>query len=153
MIFLFIARSIFIQQEAGLTQPVYAYTITGQEYFATTSDFAAMKIETKDTGSFKYHAVLLLQEAIRFHLNDTDKSAIIDLELKRLRFMYDNAIVSNKEIVYENALRTLADMYPDNPETAEVLYKIAELSQQPRFIICPKSDRRQPIFQKKARIM
>ncbi len=121
------AIDFYANQEAGLTRPVYAFSMTGSEYFSDIDTFIAMKITTKDTDSFKYRALLVFQELLRFHRDDKESGALIDANLKRLNFINAHAVVANKDFVYEDALTKMTTRYADNPEIAEAWYLLAQL--------------------------
>ncbi|RMG77396.1 MAG: alpha-2-macroglobulin, partial [Bacteroidetes bacterium] len=50
------AIDYFANEQAHLTQPVYAFYVDNPEWFAPAGDFVKMKIETADTTSFKYRS-------------------------------------------------------------------------------------------------
>ena len=126
------AIDFYMDSESGLTQPVYRFTLNKGEYFVEAHEFAKLDITTHDPLSFHYYALLDLQELIRFHLDDKNPEALVDVDLKRLRFLYREAVVSNKEIVYEKMLRQMIKTYEDSelPVTAEIYYELASLYNQ-----------------------
>ncbi|MCP4148490.1 MAG: hypothetical protein GY757_12155, partial [bacterium] len=113
--------------ESGLTQPVYRFTLNKAEYFSNSKDFAKMKITTRDPLSFKYYALTGLQELVRFHLKDKNPEALVDVELKRYRYLYKEAVLSNKVKVYEKALRRMIETYGGAPVTAEIYCELVKL--------------------------
>ncbi|MCP5049449.1 MAG: hypothetical protein GY940_19925 [bacterium] len=121
------AIDFYRDSEAGLTKPRYQFTLNDDRYFSDTATFAKLKLETKDPLSFSFFALQYLQDLIRFHLDDENPSALVDAELKRLRLVYDKAVISNKEIIYEKVLRDLLDKYQKYPVTAEIYFELASL--------------------------
>jgi uncharacterized protein YfaS (alpha-2-macroglobulin family) len=124
------AIDFFMDNESGLTQPVYMFSLNKDEYFTEARDFAKLEITTRDPLSFHYYALTALQELIRFHLDDKKPDALVDVDLKRLRFLYREAVVSNKEIIYEKRLRHMIETYGDVPVAAEIYYELASLYSQ-----------------------
>ncbi|MCP5108981.1 MAG: hypothetical protein GY950_36700, partial [bacterium] len=124
------AVDFFTAGEPGLTQPVYRFNLNKEDYFADAHQFAEMKISTRDPLSFDYFALTGLQELIRFHLKDENPAALVDVDLKRLRFLYREAVISNKEIIYEKKLRRMMETYGEVPITAEIYYELASLYNQ-----------------------
>ncbi len=121
------AVDFFMHSESGLTQPVYRFTLNDAAYFSPARQFAEMKITTRDPMSFKYYALVTLQSLVRFHLDDPRPDALVDADLKRLDFLYKDAVISNKEQVYEKTLRELIKQYGDSPVTTDVTYELARL--------------------------
>lgn len=81
------ALSFYTSQEAGITKPVYAFTIDKGAYFAPAAEFVKLKIESKDSLSMPYHALLLFQEVINFHLSDKEPDAWVAVDMERLQFV------------------------------------------------------------------
>ncbi|NJN77695.1 MAG: hypothetical protein HC803_04665 [Saprospiraceae bacterium] len=129
------AVDYFANEQTYLTQPAYQFTIDKSEYFAEAEAFSKLKIETKDTESLKHKAMLLYQDLIKMHLNDADKSALIDVDLKRLSFVYNNYNGVGKNNFYEATLQNMQKRYLDNPMSAEIAALIANLYIQdaPKF--------------------
>lgn len=150
------AVDFFMDSESSLTQPVYQFSLNNETYFKNAREFAKPEITTRDPLSFHYHALTNLQELIKFHLNDDNPEPLVDVDLKRLRFLYREAVVSNKEIIYEKVLREMMKTYGDVPVTAEIYYELASLydtlgnKYKPR--VSPEEDKKEPYkwYKKKA---
>ncbi len=121
------AVDFFMDSESGLTQPVYRFTLNKDDYFAPARKFVRQNLSTRDPLSFPYHALRILQDLIRFHLRDKNPEALIDVDLKRLRFLYKEAVISNKTIIYEKTLKEMAAVHGKVPVAAEVYYELAVL--------------------------
>ena len=112
------AIDFYRDSEAGLTQPKYQFTLNNPDYFSTAVEFSKLELVNKDPLSFDFHALKYLQDLIGFHLRDKDPGALVDVDLKRLRFVYQKAVISNKEIVYEKVLRRMLAQYEEIPAAA-----------------------------------
>jgi uncharacterized protein YfaS (alpha-2-macroglobulin family) len=121
------AIDFYMNSEAGLTQPKYQFTLNNKDYFLTAGEFSKLELTSKDTLSFQFYALRYLQDLIKFHLDDQDPEALVDVDLKRLHFVYQNAVISNKDIIYEEVLRQMLDKYKKNPVAAEIYYELALL--------------------------
>jgi hypothetical protein len=121
------AVDFYMNSEAGLTQPKYQFTLNNKDYFLTAGEFSKLELTSKDTLSFQFYALRYLQDLIKFHLDDQDPEALVDVDLKRLHFVYQNAVISNKDIIYEEVLRRMLDKYKKNPVAAEIYYELALL--------------------------
>jgi uncharacterized protein YfaS (alpha-2-macroglobulin family) len=121
------AVDYFSNEQTYLTKPAYQFTIDKSEYLAEADAFLKLEIETKDTTSLKHKAMLIYQDLIKIHLNDADKSALIDVDLKRLDFVYTNYNGVDKNNFYEATLQNMQKHYLENPMSAEIAAKIANL--------------------------
>lgn len=115
----------YASYEPGIIRPADAFVIDNRDYFLSAEQFAAMKIDTKDTMSLKFYALKNLQELVRFHMKDKPADALIMADLERLNFLYQNSVSLEKDSLYESALRQLAANKGDNPYSGEVLYNVA----------------------------
>lgn len=114
------AVDFFMSQEPDLTKPSYAFELDKSEYLADAAAFANLRITTQDTASMKYAALTILQDIVRFHLDDKDPDALVDVELKRLSFVHDHLVVPDKDALYYKALETLEQRVA-NKEIAGVI--------------------------------
>lgn len=119
----------FNNQRNQLTEPAYKFHLREEVAFAPAKEFVKAKFSTKDNTSSKFQAILLYQELLKAHIDDKSPEALIDVDLMRLKFAYDNAIIGNKEALYEKALEDLAGQYLNNPTYAEIVHKLASLYQ------------------------
>lgn len=121
------AVDFYKDSEAGLTKPRYQFTLNDDAYFSGTRAFAAMEIKTRDPMSFDYFAIYYLQQLVKFHLEDENPEALVDVELKRLKYVYNTAVISNKDMIYEKRLRRMMEQYQKHPVNAEVYSELAHL--------------------------
>lgn len=119
------AVDFFMNEETGLTEPIYKFTIDSPEYFAPARAFTKLDITTRDTLSRTFYALSLLQDIERFHLNDDLPEALIDADLKRLNFVHQEAVLDNKDTLYLEALQTMREDYRDHPASAEITFWLA----------------------------
>ncbi len=116
----------FMRENNFLTEPAYRFTLDQPAYFDPAESFAAMQIPTRDTVSRKYFALKLFQKLTKLHLRDDVPAPLLDLELKRLHFVYQNFAGTGKDSRYLHALERLSKRAPDDPVTAEVRVEIAK---------------------------
>ncbi len=126
------AVDFFMNEESGVTMPAYSFELNNPDYFKPAGEFAAINITTKDTSSLKYNAIKILQDLVAFHnyndlipSNALDLSSYIDVDLKRLKLVWANSVIENKDSLYLNALEELEKKCSDNPASADVSYEIA----------------------------
>lgn len=101
-------------------------------YLLEISEFINRKIETKDKESFLYQGITILQNLLKFrwevaNQNKTAQSieALIDADLKRLNFVYQNSYIPEKEKLYLAALEKLAENYKGFEAVTRIKYYIA----------------------------
>jgi len=117
----------FSNETSYLTEPVYQFSINDKGAFEEASRFVNWNFTTRDTSSFKYQALLLFQDLLKRHLNDKDPKALIDVDLKRLSFVRNAAVLSTKDALYESALKELQIQHKKHPSSAEIAFQIANL--------------------------
>jgi uncharacterized protein YfaS (alpha-2-macroglobulin family) len=121
------AVDFFMSQEPDLTKPVYAFELDKPEYLSDAASFANLKVTTQDTSSMKYFALTILQDLIKFHLNDTDREALVDVDLKRLHFVREHLTAPGKDDLYYSALERLEQRVLNNEIVGVVVVEKARV--------------------------
>ena len=121
------ALEYFTNPERTITKPAYAFLLSDPDAFSAAESFSKTKFSTKDTTSLDYQAILIYQQLTRFHLNDQDPAALIDLELERLEYMNRTSIQIEKESFYRNALEELSKRYPNREDAALAVFRVLNM--------------------------
>ncbi|MFZ1784830.1 MAG: alpha-2-macroglobulin family protein [Ferruginibacter sp.] len=116
------ALAFFMNDEDGVTKPAYQFIINDADAFAPADAFIGKTFKTKDTASLQRRALLLFQDLIKFHIKDANADALIDVDLLRLAFVNENAILEGKEKLYENALLAIEQSNAANPAMAQAMF-------------------------------
>ncbi len=116
------ALNFFTDDIEEVIKPAYSFTITDPLAFAPITDFVNAKFITKDTASGKLKALLLMQDIARFHLNDVNVDALLDVDLARLAYLQINAVMENKDKLYETALLNIENRFNNHPAAAQAMY-------------------------------
>ncbi|MDQ3016399.1 MAG: MG2 domain-containing protein, partial [Bacteroidota bacterium] len=125
------ALDFYTGSASYLTAPVYQFVLTDPIAFAPVSQFSKHTFVTDDTISNTWTSLQWYQQLLQFRLIDTqNEAALIDADLKRLRFVYDNIIIDQKDSLYHNALLDLSKKHAGNPESSLIDYQRAELLSQ-----------------------
>jgi len=119
------AADFFMNDESSLTEPAYHFEIDKKEYFGSIKDFVNLSMETKDSLSLKFYALEILQDLVAFHLNDKDPTALIDANLKRLIFVYQNTTLENKDELYISNLENFEKEYNNSSASTDISFHIA----------------------------
>ncbi|MEO6130720.1 MAG: MG2 domain-containing protein, partial [Saprospiraceae bacterium] len=117
--------------ESYLTKPAYDFVLTDPIAFSPVRSFVAHTFATADSLSNTWKALLQFQQLLAFRLNDDKhEAALVDADLKRLRFVHDNIVIDGKDSIYQKTLDDLARSHQNSPESALVDYYRAELLTQ-----------------------
>ncbi len=120
------AADFFINGEASLTKPVHQYVMRDSALLLPAAIFTTLDLSSRDSLSFDLQALQIMQQLIRFHLNDKSPEALVDADLKRLDFVYNNINYPERDSLYLNSLHALEKKYSGHPVSAAVMHKIAE---------------------------
>ena len=120
------ALDFFQNPERNLTRPADQFTLDGKEYFSSGDIFSKINTESSDSLSNEIYEIRILQELTKFHLTDEKPTALIDLELRRLKFARANSTETNKEELYLIALNKLSEKYNTWEANDEIQFFIAD---------------------------
>jgi uncharacterized protein YfaS (alpha-2-macroglobulin family) len=116
----------FSNERTYLTQPAYQFYINQPEALGDVSTFTKFNFESKDTTSEKLQMLKLFQKLLVFHQNNNSENALLYANLRRLEFVYNNAVIPDKGNIYLNTLTKLEQDFLDQPSGTEVTYRIGE---------------------------
>ncbi len=119
------ALDIFENSEAGLNQPMQPFLLNEPKYFSLAPSFAQATLQSEDTINLNYQALQVYQELTRFHMLENNQKVITHLDLNRFQFVHQNSTHPQKDLLLEDALRSLAENTSDQELKAEVLYRLA----------------------------
>ncbi|MDO9256631.1 MAG: alpha-2-macroglobulin family protein [Bacteroidales bacterium] len=142
------AIDFYSSSEAGLTKPANTFLMDKAEYFTPSAEFTALRITSPDAFAFEFQALLLLQEAVRFHSIDKDPTALIDADMERLSFVHKKSILPEKDSLYLSALYLLEKRFKNHPSSTEIAFEIASRLNGDEDKVIPFNDEnenRQPV--------
>ena len=118
------AVDFYLDSRSNLVKPVYEFYISNEKYFSDLKEFINYNIETEDIYSFDYKAISLIQKGLinKLKHNDNEES-IFDLDLKRMKFVYNRSIIENKDKFYINSLEKMYNDYINPEIKSEILYE------------------------------
>lgn len=117
------ALEYFKSSESNINRPSYTFEINDSATFSPAKEFVNTNFESKDSTSNQLKALKIFQQLISFHVKDT--KPLIDVDLERLQFVFQNAVVAGKETLYINALKHIFTSYND-PEATQAGYLWAQ---------------------------
>jgi hypothetical protein len=126
------AIDFFMDEKSYLTQPAYKFDLDTEGVFAPVPAFLKIEFgkDSRDSNAAKLWTLRLMQDVLRFHQRDNSPEALLNADLKRLEFAYENAVIDNKEDAYIRALESLRKEYANNPGYVEIALKLAQLYRQ-----------------------
>jgi len=126
------ALNYFANDESLITEPVEEFRLSTEELFVDAAQFVQIPIAKTDTLSHRYLTIKLYQDLLEFHLQRSASSvyALVDIDLERLNYLYNQATEENKSAQYERCLKSLSKQYNSHPIVGEVDYRLAQLYYQ-----------------------
>jgi hypothetical protein len=121
------ALNYFKNDERTITKPAYSFEIDNDSAFAPAETFISTSFSTADTLSPYYQAIKLYQNLLRFHINDKSKDALLDVDIDRLEFIKEHAVMGNKLALYQGALAQITNKYGDLPAASQAWYLQASI--------------------------
>ncbi|MDR2040267.1 MAG: hypothetical protein LBQ60_20300 [Bacteroidales bacterium] len=103
------AIDMFMQPDLMMDNFSVSFPIDRIEYFADAQGFTQADIQSKDTMSFTFRVMHLFQDLTVFRLKQNDMNALADVDLKRLKYVRDNGIYDDPDMLYEEALKHLKE--------------------------------------------
>ncbi|MGQ9589017.1 MAG: alpha-2-macroglobulin family protein [Planctomycetota bacterium] len=116
-------------EQAGAEREDAFELLAESPIFAPLERFLAWEVPSGDPDSPTLKAIRLYEEILRFHLEDAEKSALLDADLARLRFGYNRGAGEEKDERYKAALRGWAEAHGDHELSALALAQLAEVLQ------------------------
>ncbi len=119
------ALDFYKDDELMSHRPAVRFEVDDPQMIDIAAAFVKLELREKESFSMKFQALMLYQDLIAFHLEDKDPTALIDLDLSRLNFIYDHAIFEEKDQLLLHTLEQMEAMYMDQLAVSEVYYQLA----------------------------
>lgn len=120
----------FMLSEPELYLPAGGFGTRDERGFTPAQEFVAHGMTPGDTVSSMTRAIQVFCELLAFHLNDQDPRALIDADLKRLKFAWQESASEKKDSLYLNALEQIITSHPGHPSSADAMYESAMVHYQ-----------------------
>lgn len=120
------AVDFFSNSEVEMIYPSREFILNDEKLFLPAQDFSKYKIPCKDSSSVKFLALGIYQKLIGFHIKYGMDAALVDADLKRLKFVHDYSNFYVKDSLYEISLNRLIKKYENDTLCAEILWKTGE---------------------------
>lgn len=111
-----------------VTEPIYKFQITGNEFFAVATDFSKTNFKTLDSLSMVYQSVSVYQKLLDYYEKYPDSRKAFELvNFERLRFMYLHSVDPDKVSLYIKALSDFVRENPPSPQLAIYEWEIIKI--------------------------
>lgn len=111
-----------------MNEPVSKFHIS-ENCFVEANQYLKIDFSNKNSDSKKAEVLALYQRLLSEHINDADATILIDIELQRLGFIYNNYYEDDKDEKYITQLDNLFAKYNKNPEVYYALIDKGEIYQ------------------------
>ncbi len=118
------AISHYSNERSFIAEPTYAFALDQEAALASADAFINARFESKDSSSGKWMTIRLYQRLLAATQASDKRSKHLQYDLSRLRFAYDNSVLPDKELRYENTLKALYEQHKDHPMAGEIMYRL-----------------------------
>lgn len=128
------ALDFFTSNQGPVNQPAVQFRIDQPAFFSPSAKFISINDGPSGMHSrfLPYSSISTIQLAFRiyqslvaFHLQDKNPAALVSIELDRLKFMLEKAIMPTKDSLYVEALKELGQRMTGSPVTTSVSFALA----------------------------
>ncbi|MEO7529769.1 MAG: MG2 domain-containing protein, partial [Sediminibacterium sp.] len=122
-----------------ITRPVNIFLIP-ENALSTIDIYLQSTFTTKDSSDHKWMALQLFQQLLSFHRNELSKEALLDIDMSRIEWIYQQSNFPNKERAYFTALQELTTKYASAPGAAQAWYLLARFESDKASAYQPFAD-------------
>ncbi len=116
----------FMNDRNYLAQPKEPFLLNDPLLFAEAKKFANHSFKSTDEQAYKYKALLLFQEVLQAHLDRKEVPALVDADLKRLKFVKSYAVLDQVDNLYLESLKVLQKKYDRHSVWGEISIALAD---------------------------
>jgi len=117
------ALQYFISSDAGFSQ-IASPKRSDEYYFQPAAEFVTLNINPDH--SSQTEVLVLFQKLLALHIKQDNTEALVDLDLKRLEYVYEHSMPNeDTDADYIASLSSLANKYIEHPVYASVAFQLA----------------------------
>src|SRR5207237_1140981 len=105
------AVNYFQADERDISSSANGFEFRDERVFSSAPVFAGLDLKAADSSSHLFKALKIYQSLLSFHSKDPRPDALIDADIARLQWVYQKAVMENKETLYLQALMQIAGRY------------------------------------------
>jgi hypothetical protein len=124
----FLAHRIFDFSSKQIYNLIYFEEVdfkTTNDFYAPTEVFTNIVFPKEASHPTTYLLLSTFQKLLRFHRNDADKTAFLDVERRRFSILMQNAFREERETIYLKGLNALIDTYGNTPSVVSLVDVLA----------------------------
>lgn len=144
------ALQFYKSGENNITRPADKFEINSPEILCEALPYSQFEIVDTDETSLQAKALKIYQQLVQFHISDPKLDALIEVDIDRLQYIYQNAVFANKDLLYLEVLQNSAENFKGHEVSALYKYEIAALYHQQGKAYQPKTNEEPRWKQKKA---
>ncbi|WP_299277408.1 carboxypeptidase-like regulatory domain-containing protein [uncultured Psychroserpens sp.] len=99
------ALAFYKTDETNIAKPAYKFEIDNPDLLSPYKSFITLKLDAKDSTSLQLNALKIYQDLLKFHRSDASPKALVDVDVERLFFTYQNATFDDKQDVLLKVLK------------------------------------------------
>ena len=124
------ALQFYTTTENSIVRPANKFEIDDPQLLCEAYEFTQRKIDKRDATSLQSKALLIYQDLLKFHFPNPKLDALVDIDIERLGFLYQNAVFQAKDEVFIEVLQNSASSLKQHEVSALYTYEIARLYHQ-----------------------
>ncbi len=101
------ALDFFDDDKNYLPHNAQGFIIDKADYFSDAAIFSKLQLKANAQSEHKLWVLQLYQQLLAFHLNDTEKTALTQIDLARIMYVHNQAILETKDRLYQTGLEKL----------------------------------------------
>lgn len=121
------AIDYFKNDAANISKAADQFILNDEAAFADANTFSQHTFSNTDPLSFKFYALQLYQALVNLHLNSGNQTALIDIDLQRMKYVEQIGRLPNKTTLTIDAYEKMKTTYANNPYNALTYYELASL--------------------------
>ncbi|MBU2949508.1 carboxypeptidase-like regulatory domain-containing protein [Tamlana agarivorans] len=135
------ALEFYETNETHITQPAYKFVLDAPEYLANAEQFSTLQIASKDSTSLQLNALKIYKALIRFHLKNKNYDALTNVDIARIKFVYNHATFNDKEKLKIEALKKASKNIENHESSGLYDFEIASTYYEQSKTYSPKTNK------------
>ena len=124
------ALDFYTTTENSINIPADNFEIDDEDLLCEAYTFSLLNFKNSDNTSLQSKALHLYKQLVTFHFGNPDLKPLVIVDIERLRFTYENAVFTNKDVVFTQILKNSAERIKNSPLSGLYMYELALHYQQ-----------------------
>lgn len=134
----------FLNESTIEISPVLStFYLDNASFFMPAKQWADYAFATNDSTSFLFQSLRIYQKLLAFRLQQNNINALVDLDLKRLRWIYEKSIHPSKDSLYLKQLWDLESLYKSDTITSRTGLALARFYYEKAALFSADSDNKE----------